>query len=191
VDAQPDPAAERDLFAAEDLTAAEAHAVASADLRAGVAWLAFGVAVLVGSITMDRLQNQHINPYTVPGLLPGCLGIATVLLGALLGIRSWRRGGRFLDVAGVRMSGAMVRRLAVVIGLVVVYSVVLVGHGLPFWLASAIFIVASILLLQRPQRAAAGRRLNARDVLFALTVGLASGWLITLVFQDAFLVRLP
>jgi len=140
---------------------------------------------------MDRLESQHINPHTVPGLLPACLGAALILLGALLLVRSWRRGGRLGDVAAVRMSAAMLRRLSVVIGLVVVYSVGLVGHGLPFWLVSTIFVVASILLLQRPQRLAAGRPLNARDVVFALAVGLISGLLITYVFQDLFLVRLP
>ena len=51
-----------------------------------------GAAVLVGSITMDRLEQQNINPYTVPGLLPGLLGIAMMLLGAVLAVRSWRRG---------------------------------------------------------------------------------------------------
>src|SRR6516162_5019506 len=39
------------------------------DLKDAACWIAFGVAVLVGSITMDRLEQQHINPYTVPGLL--------------------------------------------------------------------------------------------------------------------------
>ena len=55
-------------------------------------WIALGVAVLIGSITMDRLERQHINPYTVPGLLPGLLGIAMILLGGVLALRSWRRG---------------------------------------------------------------------------------------------------
>ena len=182
---------ERNLFAAEDLAPDEARAVASADLRASIGWLAFGVAVLIGSLSMDRLESQHINPHTVPGLLPACLGVALIVLGMLLFVRSWRRGGRVGNVAAVRMSPAMVRRLSVVMGLVLVYSIGLVGHGIPFWLASAIFVVASILLLQRPQRLEAGRTLNVRDVTFALAVGLLSGLLITYVFQDLFLVRLP
>ena len=41
---------------------------------------------------MDRLERQNINPYTVPGLLPGLLGIAMILLGGVLALRSWRRG---------------------------------------------------------------------------------------------------
>ena len=38
--------------------------------------IVLGVAVLIGSFTMDRLERQGVNPYTVPGLLPGLLGIA-------------------------------------------------------------------------------------------------------------------
>ena len=40
---------------------------------------------------MDRLEAQHINPYTVPGLLPGLLGLVMILLGVLLALRSWGR----------------------------------------------------------------------------------------------------
>src|SRR5215471_9048044 len=56
------------------------------------AWIALGVAIAIGSWTMDRLEQQHINPYTVPGLLPGLLGLMMILLGSILSLRSVRRG---------------------------------------------------------------------------------------------------
>jgi hypothetical protein len=182
---------DRDLFEAEDLTPAEAVAVATSELRAAAGWLVLGVAVLIGSITMDRLERQDINPYTVPGLLPGLLGIVMILLGVLLGVRSWQRGGGRPGGARLHVDRATVRRLATVVALILVYSVVLVGHGMPFWLASALYVTVSIVTLQQPQRAAAGRRLSWRDALFAIAVGLGSGLAITYVFQDLFLVRLP
>ncbi len=185
------PAIERDLFEAEDLTPAEAEAVATSDLRAAAGWLVLGVAVLIGSITMDRLERQDINPYTVPGLLPGLLGIVMILLGVLLGVRSWRRGGGRPGGARLHVDPAIVRRLALVVALILVYSVVLVGHGMPFWLASALYVTASILTLQQPQRAAARRGLTFRDVALAVAIGLGSGLLVTYVFQDLFLGRLP
>jgi len=83
------------------------------------------------------------------------------------------------------------RRLALVVGLIVAYTVVLLGRGLPFWLGATIYVTASIVLLQAPQRAAEGRGLTLREAAVALAIGLASGWIITWVFQDAFLVRLP
>ena len=182
---------DRDLFTCDDLSPDEAQAVAASDLRAAIGWSVFGVAVLVGSITMDRLERQDINPYTVPGLLPGLLGIVLILLGLLLALRSWRRGGGTPGGARLHIDAAVVRRLALVIALILIYSVVLVGHGMPFWLASTLYVAASIVTLQRPQRIALGRKLSWRDLTFALAVGLGSGWGITFVFQDLFLVRLP
>jgi hypothetical protein len=151
----------------------------------------FGIAVLALSWRMDRLEAQHINPYTVPGLLPGLLGVVMILLGGLLALRSWRRGGRFVGGPRFATSGETARRLALVIGLIVAYTVVLLGRGLPFWAGATVYVTASIVLLQSPQRAAEGRGLTAREALIALAIGLASGWIITFVFQDAFLVRLP
>jgi hypothetical protein len=91
----------------------------------------FGAAVLVGSITMDRLAQQNINPVTVPGLLPGLLGIAMILLGSVLGVRSLRRGALH-QAAGLRSAEQreQARRVAVAIALCLGYGVVLVGHGI-------------------------------------------------------------
>ena len=60
------------------------------DFLSAIGWMTLGMAILIGSVTMDRLENQDINPYTIPGLLPGLLGIAMMILGALLAARSWR-----------------------------------------------------------------------------------------------------
>ena len=169
----------------------EARALAGNDLRDALGWVAFGATVLVASIRMDRLEEQHINPHTVPGLLPGLLGIVVMLVALMLGVRSWRRGGRWHGGASAPGDGASTRRIWLVIGLCTVFGVVLVGHGLPFWLAAALYIAVSIVVLQRPQRLALGREVSLRDVAFALAVGLGSGWVITYVFQDLFLVRLP
>ncbi|MEO9068842.1 MAG: hypothetical protein ABI281_12000, partial [Caldimonas sp.] len=116
-----------------DLPADEARAVATSELRGGLTWAVFGIAVLALSLRMDRLEAQHINPYTVPGLLPGLLGIVTILLGGLMTLRSWRRGGRFVGGPRLETSGVAMRRLALVLGLIVAYTVVLLGRGLPFW----------------------------------------------------------
>jgi len=165
------------------------RAVAAADLRGGLLWLVFGVAVLVGSLTMDRLEHQNINPVTVPGLLPGLLGLALIALGSVLAIRSWRRGGR--GGSPPPLDAALFRRLAWVNGLILVFTFGLVGHGLPFWLASALYVATSILVLQTPQRRLEGRSLGVREFAFAVAVGLGSGAVISYVFQELFLVRLP
>ncbi|MEJ0068095.1 MAG: tripartite tricarboxylate transporter TctB family protein [Pseudomonadota bacterium] len=162
-----------------------------ADLIGALAWMALGVAILIGSVRMDRLENQDVNPYTVPGLLPGLLGIAMMPLGALLGLRSWRRGAFAARRDAPRAGGAPMGRLALVLGLCLTCGLLLIGHGLPFWLGAALFVTGAILCLQQAQRRAAGQRLTWRALLAATAIGLGAGVVITLVFQEVFLVRLP
>jgi hypothetical protein len=65
----------------------------------------------------------------------------------------------------------------------------LVGHGLPFWLAAAIFVTLFVLIFQFEERRRAGTLL--RGTAFAVAYGLISGLAIHHLFQDVFLVRLP
>jgi hypothetical protein len=168
------------------------HLAARSELKQSLGWAVLGGAILVASLRMDRLESQGINPYTVPGLLPALLGIAMLLLAGLLALRSWRRGALLADASKApRFDGAVARRIGLVVALCVVFGVVLVGHGLPFWLAAAIFVSVAIVSLQQPMRRAAGRGLGLRDVVVAAVIGLGAGGAITLVFQQIFLVRLP
>ncbi len=162
------------------------------DWADGLGWIALGVAILIGSITMDRLERQGVNPYTVPGLLPGLLGIVMILLGGILALRSWRRGAlRYCAAAPSADLREQRRRIWIVTGLCLGYGIVLIGHGLPFWLASTIYVTSSILILQRMSRDPVERRLTPRAWIKALTIGLCSSVITHLVFQELFLVRMP
>jgi hypothetical protein len=162
------------------------------DFEAGLAWMALGAAVLIGSITMDRLEQQHINPYTIPGLLPGLLGIGMLLLGGILALRSWRRGA-FTQVASPvkPLQRESRKRAATVIALCTIYSVGLVGQGLAFWLASTIFVTGTIVVMQRMSSDEQERRLTPKLWAKAIVIGLTSAVITQLVFQELFLVRLP
>jgi hypothetical protein len=160
------------------------------DFLSALGWMALGTAILIGSITMDRLEKQGINPYTIPGLLPGLLGIAMTILGALLAARSWR-SHLLASAAKAPVDRAEQKRLLLVLGLCLTFGVVLVGHGLPFWLAAAIFVTVAILSLQYQQRKSAGGKLSLRMFVTAAAIGLGAGIIITIVFQEIFLVRLP
>jgi hypothetical protein len=162
------------------------------DLLSAIGWMTLGMAILIGSVMMDRLEDQDINPYTIPGLLPGLLGIAMMILGALLALRSWRappsRPAKTVDPS---TSQAGRKRLALVLGLCLAFGVGLVGHGLPFWLAVVIFVTASILSLQYQQRLATESPIKLRQFAAATAIGLGAGIAITIIFQDFFLVHLP
>ncbi len=163
-----------------------------ADFWQGVGWVVFGTVVLVASLLMDRLEAQNINPYTIPGLLPGMLGIAMMLLGTVLAVRSWQRGA----LAETRLpftphQRETRKRAWTVIALCIVYSVALIGHGLPFWLASAIFVTGSIVILQRMSADPQERILTPRLWAKAILIGVLAAVITQLVFQEIFLVRLP
>jgi hypothetical protein len=162
------------------------------DFKDAIGWTVLGIAILVGSVRMDRLESQNINPYTVPGLLPGLLGAVLILLGVLLALRSWRRGA-FAGPAPAASSEQLEerKRVAVVTALCFGYAVVLVGHGLPFWLASSIYIAISILVMQRISRDPQERVLGARVWAKAIVIALATSVITHVVFQELFLVRLP
>lgn len=162
------------------------------DLKDAIGWIVFGLAVLAGSITMDRLESQNINPVTVPGLLPGLLGIAMVLLGAVMALRSVRAGAltRALPAPTARQREER-RRVWIAVALCTGYGVVLVGHGIPFWLASMVYVAASILIFQRISADAAERRLDAKSWAKALVIAVLASAITWAVFEKLFLVRLP
>jgi Tripartite tricarboxylate transporter TctB family len=161
---------------------------ARADRLGGLCWLVLGAAILVASLRMDRLASQGVSPYAAPGLMPGLLGIGMMLLGALLAVRAWRQNAGPSSPPAER---AGTGRLALVLGLCLVFDIGLVGHGLPFWAAAGLFVTASILALQHAERRAAGQRLTLRPVIVAAVIGIAAGLAVTLVFQGIFLVHLP
>jgi hypothetical protein len=156
----------------------------------GLAWCAFGAAILAMSLAMDRLAEQDVPVFAAPGLLPGLLGIVMILFGAAVALRR-EPVTVTAEEAAERRYRLQPGRLALVIGLCLTYSIVLIGHGLPFWLASALFVSVAILVLQHPQRKEAGQRLGVRAVGFAVLVGLSAGTAAMFVFQNFFLVHLP
>jgi hypothetical protein len=161
------------------------------DFLSAIGWMALGIAILIGSVTMDRLENQDIDPYTIPGLLPGLLGIVMTILGALLGLRSWRPHLLASTGTAAPTDRAGQRRLVLVLSLCLAFGVGLVGHGLPFWLAAAIFVTVAILSLQYQGGQSTAPKPGVRALLKAAAIGLGAGLAITVVFQEIFLVRLP
>jgi hypothetical protein len=168
------------------------HKPPRSDLKDAAGWIVLGIAVLVGSLTMDRLERQNINPYTVPGLLPGLLGLAMILLGGVLALRSWRRGAftTALPPATPELREERLR-VGVVTALCFGYGVVLIGHGLPFWLASTIYVTGSILVMQRMSRDVDERAMTGRSIAKAVVIGLLTSVITQVTFQEVFLVRMP
>ena len=158
------------------------------DTGFGVFWLALGLVIAAESWRMPRLEEQGINPYTAPGLVPGLLGVILAALGvALFFRRPVLASGPDLegDAGGV----AEPWRVGLAFLLCLGFGVGALGHGPPFWLASGLFLFLAITLFEWPEHRQAGtlRYGVTRAVLIA--VGAAAA--VTFVFQEIFLVRLP
>jgi putative tricarboxylic transport membrane protein len=163
-----------------------------ADFVTGLVLVALGIATLIESLRMPRFVELNVNPYTVPGLVPGALGAILLALGAVLFLRAARAGGWRLSVrepgAARVSSDPAARRLVLSVALCLAYAAGLVGR-LPFWLATFLFVAAFVALFEWPLAASPGdRRLR---LLFALAFGAAVAAAVTLLFEHLFLVRLP
>jgi putative tricarboxylic transport membrane protein len=156
------------------------------DLISGGVWVVIGIAIGIGSWRMDRLANQGVPGFAAPGLLPGILGVLITLTGLAIVLRSLRRGAATApDASPPLFTGRALLTLALCLG----FAAGLVGHGLPFPIAAAVYLFAHIFLLQLPERRAAGT--VARGALVAATIAVVASGTISFVFQYLFLVRLP
>ena len=170
----------------------EGRPSARSDLAQAVFWLAAGGAIFYGSWTMDRLANLGVQPFSAPGLLPGVLGIFIIVLGVAMLVRAVNSGalrGALQSRSAAPRSAIDWRRVLPPTALCLTYAAVLVGHGLPFWLASWIFVTAMIGALQFNERRERGEL--RRLALVALAIGAGAGIVVSLIFQELFLIRLP
>lgn len=158
---------------------------ARSDLLGGAGWMGFGLLVVAESLRMDRFENMGATLYTMPGFVPGMIGATLMLLGAILLLRGWRRR---LEPRAADPTAAPSRvlnpRALVTLALTLAYAAGLIGRA-PFWLATALFVAAFTGLFAPPAQTAL-RRLAS-----AVAAGVLTSLLVTLVFEQVFLVRLP
>ena len=155
------------------------------DFFFGLGWAAFGAAVLAASWRMDRLEGLNVNPWSVPGLLPGVLGALMLLFGAALALRALAAGG-----AAAAESGASARTWLALL-LCFGYAAGLLGRGLPFWLTSAAFLFAALFAFRWLDRDEDALQSLPRLALSSAVIALVAGGAISLLFQRVFLLTLP
>mgnify|MGYP000122864034 FL=1 len=154
----------------------------TADLVTSLVLITLGFAMVWGGFVMDRLEIRGIHPASIPGLVPMGLGVAIILCGALLLATSYgsvvREVINFGDVQLLIWTGVLCSA----------FALLLVGR-IPFFWASFIFISAATARFRWQSHV--NLAVNGRQVMFALGSGLVFSGLITLLFRDMFLVRLP
>ncbi|WP_353642981.1 tripartite tricarboxylate transporter TctB family protein [Mesorhizobium sp. WSM2239] len=164
-----------------------------ADLVTGLILVAFGLAVLMEAVGMPRFETRRINPWTVPGLVPGFLAIIIAVLGAALALRSTfsaalRAPAPALDPQEAADVRAARRRLLACLGICLAYAAGLVGR-VPFWLATGFFVFAFVAAFEWQRDDPPPAR--ARKLAIAAVLAAAAAILVPLLFERLFLVRLP
>ena len=169
--------------------------MARADLITGALLFVLSVAIFYGAWTMDRLEVRQIHPLSVPGLLPGLLAAALAVCSIVLMLQALRSprssGAPELGVGQAVETGAgegSTRRVVLVGALCLIYALGLVGR-MPFWLATAIFVAAFVLLFEWSE--AASHRARLSSAAWAIGIGVCTGLGVAYAFSELFLVRLP
>lgn len=160
----------------------EGGKTARSDLLGGAGWVLFGLLIVVESLRMDRFTSMGAELYTMPGFVPGMIGGVIVLLGAVLMLRGWHRraAARHDTAAGPLLN----RRIIITMALSLSYAGAMIGR-VPFWLATFVFVTAFVGCFAPPE-ARPLRRLSV-----AVLAGVLATTVVTLVFEQVFLVRLP
>lgn len=163
-----------------------------ADFVTSIVLIAFSVSVLVLSVQLPRLEHRNINPYTVPGIVPGFLAIVIGVLSIVLLIRSIVKGGWRLGLNRESVGGFLrsetAWRLALTIGLCIIYGILMVG-SMPYWLATGVFIFVFILAFELKLREPLAGQW--KRFLFAGIVSIVATAIVSVMFRYLFLVDLP
>jgi putative tricarboxylic transport membrane protein len=167
-------------------SAREDRPLARSDLWSGVVFAAIGLAFVVESWRMPRLEERGIDPWTIPGLVPGVLGLALGVLGVVLAIRGWRQSRGQKHHISILGTGEARIRLAATLVLNLAFALLLVGR-LPFWLATLLYLAGfmGVFVLEPRKSDAVKRGLLILAVASVMTAG------IVYLFETLFLVRLP
>lgn len=164
------------------------RALHRSDLVTGGVWVVLGVAISIGSWRMDRLESQGVPWFTAPGLVPGVLGVLITITALGIVLRALRKQTSASGDASEAPPAFGARALLTLV-LCIGFAAGLVGRGVPFWVAAAIYLFLHIFLLQLPERRARGE--VAKGVMVAMAIAFGASLAIATIFQEVFLVRLP
>lgn len=160
-----------------------------ADFVSALVLVALGVGTVFESWRMPRLEERGIQPYTVPGLVPGFLGAIILILGVVLLLRASREGGwRLFGGAEAGARSALLQRVALVLFLTLGYALGLIGH-VPYEIGTGLFVFAFIAIFE--WRAGEALAPRARRMAAALFQAILVALVVSVVFERIFLVRLP
>ena len=163
-----------------------------ADFVTAIILMIFGVGAAAMALRMPRLAHLNINPYTVPGIVPGLLGSIIAFMGLVLFVRAVKHRGYRLGVsreeAAAFLKKDSTRRTLLTIAACLIYASVLLGR-IPYLAATILFVFAFVLIFEYAEAKRSGTLL--RTLLMDAVLAVLTGAAIAGVFQYLFLVKLP
>lgn len=163
-----------------------------ADFVTAIGLSLFGSAIIIRSLQMPRFESLGVNPYSVPGIVPGLLGTVLTILGLMLLVRSIRRKGYRLGLTRETVRGyftdASTKRFLIALLLSVIYGIFILKR-IPYALATGLYVFAFVLIFE--YRPGEGLFSQKRALFFSFLEALLVSAGVTLVFRYLFLVDLP
>lgn len=172
-----------------------------AEVLSAALWAVAGGAITIASWRMDRLDKLAINPWSAPGLTPGIIGALIVVFALALLWRSLRAGAEpqadgqadpQADSAvddGPALPAGSARRTFAAVLLCVLFAGISLGHGWPFAVEGALFIL--VFTAAFSWTAWRAERRITRGLAQTLAVAVLASAFISWLFESVFLVRLP
>ncbi len=162
-----------------------------ADFVTSIFLIIFGIAVVYLSVNMPKFEELHANPYSVPGVVPGFLGVIIAFLGVVLLVRSIFQKGYRLEITGKTIKGffsePMTRRILLTIFISVAYWVLLGRVWFPLVTGLYVFIFVIIFEFEKGKSIVEQRK----KLTVALLMAVITSASVTYTFQYLFLVNLP
>lgn len=163
------------------------------EVGTALVWFVLGAAIAVVSWRMDRLRHLDVNPWSVPGLTPGAIGVLMMAFALVLGWRALRTSAAdptsdSASAAASPVAGES-RRTIVAGALCVLFAGVSLGHGLPFVVEGAVFVFAFTSIFSWRAWRDEGR--IGRGLAQTMVVSVVAAIVISWLFESVFLVRLP
>jgi len=163
-----------------------------ADFISSIVLLVFAVSVVVMSINMPRLENREVNPLSVPGIVPGFLGVVIGIFALIMLVRSIRQRGYILEINGQKTRAFFIKdsilRAIGTIALTLVYAWGLIGR-LPYLLSTFLFVLAFIGIFEYQKNDPPKRK--KKKLIVAAVMALLVSAIVTVIFRYLFLVSLP
>jgi len=163
-----------------------------ADFVMSIGLILFGVAVLILSIQMPRYEEIGVNPYSVPGIVPGLLGIIVGSLGVVLLIRSILRGGYALHITKDTFVNFFkdepTKRLMLTLAICLGYAFGVLNR-IPYVASTILYLFVFVVVFE--YKRGVPLRAQGRMILMAVLLSGIAGTATWATFRYLFLVNLP